>query len=86
MGKDSDGPDLNSRYSLMMVCGNSVVGKIVDKSGCRPVYFAGAVFAALGMVASSFIDNIYLYFFTYGVFAVLVPCLCPQLPHVANGF
>lgn len=74
MGKDLGwtGSQLSMGYSLMMMVYAVTAffaGKIVDKSGCRPVYFAGAVFCCLGMVATSFINDIYIYFFTYGVFA-----------------
>ena len=48
MGKDLGwtGSQLSMGYSLMMMVYAVTAffaGKIVDKSGCRPVYFAGAV-------------------------------------------
>ena len=66
MGKDLGwtGSQLSMGYSLMMMVYAVTAffaGKIVDKSGCRPVYFAGAVFCCLGMVATSFINDIDMY-------------------------
>lgn len=66
------GAQLSAGYSIMMMIYAITAffsGRIVDKRGSRPVFLIGAVFCCLGMVATSFVTDFFVYCACYGIFA-----------------
>ena len=53
-----------------------LVGHLIEKFGCRLVAITGALTIVMGLIASSFVQNLELLYFTYGALVGLGACSC----------
>ena len=53
-----------------------LVGHLIEKFGCRLVAITGALTIMMGLIASSFVQNLELLYFTYGALVGLGACSC----------
>lgn len=53
-----------------------LLGHLIEKFGCRLVAITGALTIMMGLVTSSFVQNLELLYFTYGALTGLGACAC----------
>ena len=53
-----------------------LLGHLTEKFGCRLVTITGALTIMMGLVTSSFVQNLELLYFTYGTLTGLGACAC----------